>query len=100
MLLITIGMRGYGDVAMGTGNDAENMATLKKGIEAQRRIIKDVYGKNPKDVPQLWAIFTEVQRYYDAGFTVPDDVTLLLCDNNYGHFPNGFFKVARSQKQN
>ncbi|MCF0203492.1 MAG: glycosyl hydrolase 115 family protein, partial [Bacteroidaceae bacterium] len=34
---------------------------------------------------QLWAIFTEVQRYYDAGFTVPDDVTLLLCDNNWGY---------------
>ena len=83
--IITIGMRGDGDVAMGTGNDAENMATLKKVIDAQRRIIKDVYGKNPKDVPQLWAIFTEVQRYYDAGFTVPDDVTLLLCDNNWGY---------------
>ncbi|MDE7345959.1 MAG: glycosyl hydrolase 115 family protein [Muribaculaceae bacterium] len=83
--IITIGMRGDGDVAMGTGNDAENMATLKKVIDAQRRIIKDVYGKNPKEVPQLWAIFTEVQRYYDAGFTVPDDVTLLLCDNNWGY---------------
>ncbi|MDE6650500.1 MAG: glycosyl hydrolase 115 family protein [Muribaculaceae bacterium] len=83
--IITIGMRGDGDVAMGTGNDAENMATLKKVIDAQRRIIKDVYGKDPKYVPQLWAIFTEVQRYYDAGFTVPDDVTLLLCDNNWGY---------------
>ncbi|MDE5871130.1 MAG: glycosyl hydrolase 115 family protein [Muribaculaceae bacterium] len=83
--IITIGMRGDGDVAMGTGNDAENMATLKKVIEAQRRIIKDVYGKNPKEIPQLWAIFTEVQRYYDAGFAVPDDVTLLLCDNNWGY---------------
>ncbi|MDE7096974.1 MAG: glycosyl hydrolase 115 family protein, partial [Muribaculaceae bacterium] len=83
--IITIGMRGDGDVAMGTGNDAENMATLKKVIDAQRRIIKDVYGKDPKYVPQLWAIFTEVQRYYDAGFTVPEDVTLLLCDNNWGY---------------
>ena len=83
--IITIGMRGDGDVAMGTGNDAENMAVLKKVIAAQRRIIRDVYGKNPKSVPQLWAIFTEVQRYYDAGFTVPEDVTLLLCDNNWGY---------------
>lgn len=83
--IITIGMRGDGDVAMGTGNDADNMATLKDVIAAQRRIIKDVYGKDPKNVPQLWAIFTEVQRYYDAGFTVPDDVTLLLCDNNWGY---------------
>jgi hypothetical protein len=42
-------------------------------------------GKKASEVPQLWAIFTEVQRYYDAGFRVPDDVTLLFCDNNWGY---------------
>ena len=82
--LVTIGMRGDGDVAMGKGDDTENMKTLGKVIEGQRRIIKDIYGREDA-VPQLWAIFTEVQRYYDAGFTVPDDVTLLLCDNNWGY---------------
>ena len=82
--LVTIGMRGDGDVAMGKGDDTENMKTLGKVIEGQRQIIKDIYGR-PDAVPQLWAIFTEVQRYYDAGFTVPDDVTLLLCDNNWGY---------------
>ena len=82
--LVTIGMRGDGDVAMGKGNDAENMKTLAEVIKGQRKIIKDIYGR-PDAVPQLWAIFTEVQRYYDAGFTVPDDVTLLLCDNNWGY---------------
>ena len=82
--LVTIGMRGDGDVAMGKGDDAENIKTLGKVIEGQRQIIKDIYGR-PDAVPQLWAIFTEVQRYYDAGFTVPDDVTLLFCDNNWGY---------------
>ena len=83
--IITIGMRGDGDVAMGTGNDADNMKTLKNVIDAQRRIISKVHKKKPSEVPQMWAIFTEVQRYYDAGFTVPDDVTLLFCDNNWGY---------------
>ena len=83
--IITIGMRGDGDVAMGTGNDADNMKTLKNVIDAQRRIISKVHKKKSSELPQLWAIFTEVQRYYDAGFTVPDDVTLLFCDNNWGY---------------
>lgn len=83
--IITIGMRGDGDVAMGSGNDADNMKTLKDVIDSQRRIISKVMGKKASEVPQLWAIFTEVQRYYDAGFRVPDDVTLLLCDNNWGY---------------
>lgn len=81
--LITIGMRGDGDVAMGNGNDEDNMKTLKDVVDGQREIIERVYKKPASEVPQLWAIFTEVQRYYDAGFTVPDDVTLLFCDNNW-----------------
>ena len=50
--LVTIGMRGDGDVAMGKGDDAENMQTLKNVIEGQRKIIKDIYGR-PDAVPQL-----------------------------------------------
>ncbi len=83
--LVTIGMRGDGDVAMGKGNDAENIQTLKEVMAGQRDILRRVYGKDPSAIPQLWAVYTEVQRYYDAGLTAPDDVTLLFCDNNWGY---------------
>lgn len=83
--IITIGMRGDGDVAMSDGGDRQNMRVLADVVNGQREIIKNVYGKDPQEVPQLWAIFTEVQRYYDKGFTVPDDVLLLFCDNNWGY---------------
>lgn len=96
--IITIGMRGDGDVAMGSGKDDENIKTLGKVIEAQRRIIKEVYRKPANTVPQLWAIFTEVQRYYDAGFTVPDDVTLLFCDNNWGYIRRKGTEAERKRK--
>ncbi len=95
--LVTIGMRGDGDVAMGKGDDAENMKTLRNVIDGQRKIIKDIYGR-PDAVPQLWAIFTEVQRYYDAGFTVPDDVTLLFCDNNWGYIRRKGTEMERKRK--
>ena len=83
--IITIGMRGDGDVAMSDGGDRQNMRVLADVVNGQREIIKNVYGCDPQEVPQLWAIFTEVQRYYDKGFTVPDDVLLLICDNNWGY---------------
>lgn len=83
--LVTMGMRGDGDVAMSEGGDEANMVVLRSVVDGQRQILKDVYGKDPAEIPQLWAIFTEVQRYYDAGFTVPDDVMLLFCDNNWGY---------------
>ena len=83
--IITIGMRGDGDVAMSNGGDRQNMRVLADVVKGQREIIRNVYGCDPSEVPQLWAIFTEVQRYYDKGFTVPDDVLLLICDNNWGY---------------
>lgn len=83
--LITMSMRGDGDVAMGKGDDQENIKTLENVIKSQRDIIQLVYNDDPANHPQLWAIFTEVQRYYDAGFNVPDDITLLFCDNNWGY---------------
>ena len=95
--LVTIGMRGDGDVAMGKGDDQENIKTLKNVIDGQRKIIKDIYGRADA-VPQLWAIFTEVQRYYDAGFTVPDDVTLLFCDNNWGYIRRKGTEAERKRK--
>jgi len=95
--LVTIGMRGDGDVAMGKGDDQENMKTLQNVIKGQRKIIKDIYGREDA-VPQLWAIFTEVQRYYDAGFTVPDDVTLLFCDNNWGYIRRKGTEAERKRK--
>lgn len=82
--LITIGMRGDGDRAMGA-DDSTNMQTLKWVIKCEREIIEKAYDKPASEVPQMWAIFTEVQRYYDAGFIVPDDVMLVFCDNNWGY---------------
>lgn len=83
--MITIGMRGDGDVPMSEAGDEANMKVLANVVEGQREVIKKVFDKDPSEVPQMWAIFTEVQRYYEAGFTVPDDVLLLFCDNNWGY---------------
>ena len=91
--LVTIGMRGDGDEAM-ANDDAYAMEVLTDVIAAQRGIVADIYGE-PDAVPQLWAIFTEVQRYYDAGFDVPEDVTLLFCDNNWGYIRRLAPKVPR-----
>ena len=51
----------------------------------QRAIIADVMNTNAAAVPQVWALYKEVQEYYEAGMRVPDDVTLLWCDDNWGN---------------
>ena len=80
--IVTIGMRGDGDEAMGNGTDTKLLENI---INNQRRIIKDVTGKSADKTPQIWALYKEVQDYYDAGLRVPDDVTVLLCDDNWGN---------------
>ena len=80
--IVTVGMRGDGDMAMEQGT---NISLLENIVKDQRKIIADVTGKAPEQTPQLWALYKEVQDYYDKGMTVPDDVTLLLCDDNWGN---------------
>ena len=81
-VVATVGMRGDGDAPMSREAD---IALLEKIIKDQREIIQNVTGKKPEETPQVWALYKEVQDYYDRGMRVPDDVTLLLCDDNWGN---------------
>jgi len=80
--IVTIGMRGDGDLPMTNGS---NIALLERIVADQRRIIADVTRKPASETPQLWALYKEVQDYYDKGMRVPDDVTLLFSDDNWGN---------------
>jgi hypothetical protein len=80
--LVTIGMRGDGDEPM---SEESNIALLEQIVTDQREIIADVTGEPAEKTPQVWALYKEVQEYYDKGMRVPDDVTLLLCDDNWGN---------------
>jgi hypothetical protein len=80
--IVTIGMRGDGDEAMSEDADTKLLQTI---VENQRKIIKQVTGRPAKETPQVWALYKEVLDYYDKGMRVPDDVLILLCDDNWGN---------------
>lgn len=79
--LVTVGMRGDGDEPMSEGTATQ---LLEQVVADQRQIIATVTGKPPSQTPQVWALYKEVQDYYDHGMRVPDDVTLLFADDNWG----------------
>ena len=79
--VVTIGMRGDGDEAM---SDKADTKLMERIINNQRKIIKDVTGKPAEKTTQVWALYKEVQDYYDAGLRVPDDVMILISDDNWG----------------
>lgn len=81
--IITIGMRGDGDAEL-AGSDEDNIRMMEGLFEDQRQIIKEITGKPAKKTPQVWALYKEVQTYYNKGLRVPDDVIILLSDDNWG----------------
>ncbi len=80
--MVTIGMRGDGDDAMTEETAVDLLRTI---INDQRKIISDITGRPAKETPQLWAIYKEVQDYYDKGMRVEDDITVLFSDDNWGN---------------
>lgn len=80
--IFSVGMRGDGDEPM-TPETATDL--LEKIVTDQRKIIAETSGKPASEKPSLWALYKEVQDYYDQGMRVPDDITLLLCDDNWGN---------------
>lgn len=80
--IVTIGMRGDGDEPMTDGTAIELLEDI---VKKQREIIAKVTGNPAEETTQIWALYKEVQDYYDKGMRVPDDVTLLLADDNWGN---------------
>ena len=84
--IISIGLRGANDTPLvPNGTVAQCMAFLEEIVANQRKIIAEEINPDASKVPQLWCPYKEAQEYYEKGLRVPDDVTLLWCDDNWGN---------------
>ena len=82
----TIGMRGIHDGSMeGVKTKEEKLNGLQQVIDDQRELIRKYYNKNVEKVPQVFIPYKEVLEILESGLRVPDDVTLMWCDDNYGY---------------
>jgi Glycosyl hydrolase family 115/Gylcosyl hydrolase family 115 C-terminal domain len=77
--VVTLGMRGNGDVGLPDGDGIELMREI---LASQRRILAE---HDALDAPQVWTLYKEVQRYWDKGLRAPDDVTVVFTDDNWGN---------------
>jgi hypothetical protein len=80
--VVTLGMRGEGDTPMSAN---ANTQLLERIVADQREILQQTVNPDLTKVPQVWALYKEVQGYYENGMRVPDDVTLLWSDDNWGN---------------
>ena len=89
--VFTIGMRGIHDSSMeGYTTDQEKFEALQQVIDDQQQLLRRHVG-NPSRLMQMFVPYKEVLQLYEMGLRVPDNVTLMWCDDNYGYmtrFPN------------
>ncbi len=84
--LFTIGMRGIHDSSMeGVSTLDEKTDALQRVIGDQRRLLEKQIGRPAERIPQVFLPYKEVLDILDNGLDVPDDVTLMWCDDNYGY---------------
>lgn len=97
--LYTLGMRGVHDGAMnGAKTIEEQKAVLTRVLKDQRDLLANYVNKDVTKVPQVFIPYKEVLDVYHAGLQVPDEVTLMWCDDNYGyirHFPTAEERARR-----
>lgn len=84
----TLGMRGIHDTGMlgvEENNISEQRNALQQVICAQRTLLQRHIKADVSHVLQVFIPYKEVLPIYKAGLEVPDDVTLMWCDDNYGY---------------
>jgi len=97
--LYTLGIRGVHDGKMQGANTVEEQKqALTQILKDQREMIKSIVNPDIEKVSQVFIPYKEVLDVYNAGLEVPEDVSLMWCDDNYGyinHFPDS---IERNRK--
>ncbi|MBQ9665189.1 MAG: glycosyl hydrolase 115 family protein [Bacteroidaceae bacterium] len=98
-MVYTIGMRGVHDGSMqGVKTKEEKLYYLQQVIDDQRAMLAAHVNPDVTQIPQVFVPYKEVLDIYHAGLKVPDDVTLMWTDDNYGyirHFPDSIERSRR-----
>ncbi|WP_445736223.1 glycosyl hydrolase 115 family protein [Mariniflexile sp.] len=84
--IYTMGMRGIHDSGMeGVESKEEAAHILETVIADQRAILQQNLGKKITQIPQSLTLYKEVLDLYDEGIAVPDDISIVWTDDNYGY---------------
>ena len=94
----TLALRGLHDKAMSGSNDMkERVKMLGEALNAQRQLLVDVIKKPANEIPQAFTPYKEVLDVYSAGLDLPEDVTIIWPDDNYGYMKR--LSSPREQKR-
>lgn len=94
--IYTVAMRGLHDARLrGNLPLKERVALIDTVISDQRVMLEQHIGKKAHDIPQIFVPYKETMDIYENGLKVPDDITLVWVDDNYGYMK----RVSNPQEQ-
>ena len=82
--IVTMGLRGANDSEM-EGDLKSNIAMVEEIVKKQQKIISEEMNPDITQVPQSWCLYKEIMDYYNEGMKIPDNITLLWADDNWGN---------------
>lgn len=81
-----LALRGLHDAVMADGIPMkEKVRMLSEAISDQRKIIAEQVAGPVEEIPQAFTPYKEVLEIYSNGLELPDDVTIVWPDDNYGY---------------
>lgn len=84
--IYTVAMRGVHDSGLaGNFTREEKVSVLSEVISDQREILESHLGCSAENIPQIFVPYKETMDVYEDGLAVPDDITLVWPDDNYGY---------------
>lgn len=84
--MYTTAMRGLHDAGLrGNYTIDEKVTLLERVIKDQRELLTNHIGKQATEIPQIFVPYKETMDVYEHGMKVPDDITLVWVDDNYGY---------------
>jgi len=82
--VVTMGLRGANDSEM-SGDMKSNIAMVENIVNKQQQILREEMNQDLSKVPQSWCLYKEIMDYYNEGMHIPDNITLLWSDDNWGN---------------
>ena len=84
--IYTVAMRGLHDEGLrGHLPMEERVPLIAKVISEQRQLLEKHIGRPAAGIPQIFVPYKETMDIYENGLQVPDDITLVWVDDNYGY---------------
>jgi hypothetical protein len=96
--IYTVVLRGIHDGGLIGVPENQKVSVLESAITDERKILSKYIQKPIEEIPQIFVPYKEVLNIYEKGMKLPDDVTIVWPDDNFGYIKRLSNKEEQKRK--